>query len=128
MITNDDRQTIEGIVKEFVSKKWSFTAYTITEEARKKGITVYHSEAKQIVHDMFDDGEMTDYSRKVEDVNAAVKPFRYYHDDSATTAVPADNTATDATADELDDLDDDVDRPGDELAVSSDPIVDNQQP
>jgi len=122
MITNDDRQTIEGIVKEFISKKWSFTAYTITEEARKKGVTAYHSEAKQIVHDMFDDGEMLDYSRKTEDIGAAVKPFRYYHDDSATTA-PADNTATDATVNALDDLDDDEDQ----LAVSSDPIADNQQ-
>ena len=103
MITDADKKIVEDIVKEFVGKKWSFTAYTITTEARKKGVNASHSELKLIVHDMYKNKEMGDYGRRTEDVGAPIKPFLYFS--------PNDTKADDdVLVDELDALDDKVDK------------------
>lgn len=101
MLTDNDKTVVRDIVKEFVDKKWKFTAYTITTEARKKGITARHSELKQIVHDMYRDGEMLNYDRTTQDVGAPVKPFYYF---------PKDDSDDDVLQDDLDALDDKADQ------------------
>ena len=103
MITDADKQIVVDIVKEFIGKKWSFTAYTITTEARKKGVTAPHVELKRIVHDMYKNKEMDNYDRRSEDVGAPIKPFLYFppdDSDKADDALPIDEL------DALDDKDD----------------------
>jgi hypothetical protein len=104
MITDSDRDVVIGIVKEFISKKWEFTAYNITAEARKKGVSARHNDVKQIVHDMYSDGEMDNYVRKNKDVGKTIQPFLYSPPADSVTTDGVDNDGG-AQADPLDELD-----------------------
>lgn len=114
MVSDADRQIVEDVVKEYVSKGWKFTAYNITVEVRKRGVSGKHSELKRIVHDMYADSEMDDYGRRTEDVGSAIKPFLYYKPNA--TGEDEDEDEDDASdtnddhADALSGLDDDDDK------------------
>lgn len=65
-----DRQIVEEVVEEFVSKGWQFTAYNITTEAKKRGAGDRHLNLKQAVHDMFKNDEIKSYSRDLVDIKS----------------------------------------------------------
>ena len=65
-----DRQIVEEVVEEFVSKGWQFTAYTITTEAKKRGADDRHRNLKQAVHDMFGAGDLDGYTRDLVDIKS----------------------------------------------------------
>ena len=101
-MTSNDAQVVKDVVNEFVTKGWSFTAYTITTEARKRGAKGSHDNMKRIVHDMFNDGEMQGYTRDTKDVGANIQPFFYAPDSnapgSASTISPTVAVADPASA------------------------------
>lgn len=73
------RQLIDQIVQEQVQAGTMFTAYDITLEARKRGGNIRHGEARNIVHDVYQQGRMgAGYKCSVIDVGAPAKPFLYH--------------------------------------------------
>lgn len=85
------QQLIEQIVQEKVQAGAMFTAYDITLEARQRGGNVRHNEARDIVHECFQRGQMgAGYARSQIDVGAPVKPLLYHRfaDDPSTYQSP----------------------------------------
>ena len=85
---------VRTVVKEFVQKNWSFTAYTITTEAKNRGADEPHPVLKKVVHKMFTDGEMVNdkgeaYIRNHANIpGLSVQPFLYAPAVGATVAGP----------------------------------------
>ena len=73
-----DRQIVEDVVTEFVSKGWQFTAYNITTEAKKRGAGDRHRNLKQVVHEMFKNDELDGYDRDLVDIKrVGAKAYLY---------------------------------------------------
>ncbi|MFA5314049.1 MAG: hypothetical protein WC375_12175 [Methanomassiliicoccales archaeon] len=91
MCTQSNTDIVKAVVNEFISKRWAFTAYTITLEARKRGADEYHNELKKVVHSMFANGEMNGFVRELANIpNAPRQPFLYQPDpNAAPSSVPA---------------------------------------
>ena len=70
--------TIRSIILGKIENKGTFTAFDITMELRKQGMQVFHRDVKEVVHNMFDNGDMEDYRRTRLDVGGGVKPFLYH--------------------------------------------------
>ena len=83
-------QVIRDTVSDFVNKGFLFTAFDITRAIRDDGVTAYHSEAKEVVADIFGNGDMTDYTRTSVDVGVKVNPLVYHHEDADATAYESD--------------------------------------
>ena len=95
-----DRQIVEDVVTEFVSKGWQFTAYNITTEAKKRGANDRHLNLKQAVHDLFKGNEITGYSRDLVDIKSVgAKAYLYSPSGSDVNDYDADS---DAVADDAD--------------------------
>jgi len=97
-----DRQIVEDVVTEFVSKGWQFTAYNITTEAKKRGANDRHRNLKQAVHDMFKGNEITGYSRDLVDIKSVgAKAYLYSPSGSDVNdyADASDDASSDADAD-----------------------------
>ena len=84
MTTKTNEEIVKEVVAEFIQNKWSFTAYNITTEAKKRGATDRHNALKGIVHAMYLDDELPGYSRTTTTVpGSSAKPFLYKSDASA---------------------------------------------
>ena len=70
---------IRAEVRQRVNARQSFTAYDITKYLRKWDFRGRHDKWKQIVHQMFDDGEMVGYTRELRDMGGAVPAWYYFH-------------------------------------------------
>jgi RNA-directed DNA polymerase len=73
------RQLVQQIVMNQIAAGAMFTAFDITVLARQQGAQLRHDEGRDIVHDMFQSGNMgAGYQRTVIDVGAPSKPFLYH--------------------------------------------------
>jgi hypothetical protein len=54
-----------------------FTAFDITKQLRANG-TFIHRNIKQIVHALYNHGEMQGYNRSLIDVGKNIRPFLYH--------------------------------------------------
>ena len=63
MCDSATRQLIEDEVKNKVSNGEMFTAYDVTCSIRKNGTNETHNEIKEVVHDLFNQGDMVNYDR-----------------------------------------------------------------
>ena len=108
MCTQRNEDIVKGIVNEFISKRWSFTAYTITLEARKRGADEPHNDLKKVVHGMFANGEMQGFTRSVANIpNVPRQPFLYQPDpNAAQPAVDASSPADDSAPTPVSPVDD----------------------
>ena len=79
MANAKDRQVVEQVVQSRVAAGAMFTAYDITVQARAQGAQIRHGEARDIVHNMFNNGTMgASYQRSVVDIGIATNPFVYH--------------------------------------------------
>ena len=79
MANAKDRQVVEQVVQSRVAAGAMFTAYDITVQARAQGARIRHGEARDIVHNMFNNGTMgASYQRSVVDIGIATNPFVYH--------------------------------------------------
>src|SRR5262245_32729018 len=73
------QRLIEQVVLEYVQAGAMFTAYDVTVEARNRGGNVRHSDGRDVVHELFQQGRMgAAYARTTVDVGAPVKPLLYH--------------------------------------------------
>ena len=70
---------IKGVVITKVGQDQMFTAFDITKELRQNNNQVHHRDIKQIVHALYNHGDMQGYDRSRVDVNgASIRPFLYH--------------------------------------------------
>ena len=84
-------QLVLTLVNERVQAGVMFTAYDVTQAARRRGGNVRHNDVRDVVHELFENGRMgATYNRSLIDVGAPTKPWLYHHynDDPATYKVP----------------------------------------
>lgn len=106
MTTKSNEEIVKEVVEEFISQKWSFTAYNITTEAKKRGATDRHNSLKGVVHKMYLDDELTGYSRSTTTVpGISAKPFIYKSDASAADDGDAEQDDSGVLLDPADDGD-----------------------
>ena len=85
-------QLIDQLVQGHVQAGTMFTAYDVTVEARRRGARVRHDEARDRVHELFQQGAMGPaYARTAIDVGAPTRPFLYHRfsDDPSGYQSPA---------------------------------------
>src|SRR5260370_42205330 len=71
------------IVQAKVQAGEMFTAFDVTQEARRRGSQVRHGDVKDVVHDCFQQGLMgATYQRALIDIGAPTQPFLYHRFDS----------------------------------------------
>src|SRR2546423_13316267 len=90
------QRLIDQVVQEWVQAGRLFTAYDVTLEARNRGGNVRHNDARDLVHEFYEQGRMgAGYTRSLIDVGAPTKPFLYHRfaDDPKTYKQPAGTTA-----------------------------------
>ena len=76
------KQIVTAITRRRSAAGESFTAFDITTEARGQGAFVRHGEARDLVHSIFQDGEMgAGYRRTVVDLGGGARPFVYHRFD-----------------------------------------------
>jgi hypothetical protein len=74
----DPRTTkIKETVMAKVDSNEMFTAFDVTKDIRTFGLTMKHDMVKGVVHEMWDNGDMVGYNRKVVNLGRA-KPFVYF--------------------------------------------------
>ena len=88
-LSDDDKETIKGIVLDWTDDSRMFTAHDVTKEARAKGMWIEHKDSKAVVEEMFSKIEMADYDRTIVDVGAKGKPFVYHPQVSDPTSYSA---------------------------------------
>jgi len=64
MCDSTNRQIVETVVQAFVLARKPFTAWDITQEARKRGATEFHNQMKGVVHAEFVNIQGDNYSRQ----------------------------------------------------------------
>jgi len=77
-LNSDAIGAIRSVILDKIENEGTFTAFDITMELRKQGMQVFHRDVKEVVHNMFDNGDMEDYRRTHLDVGGDVKPFLYH--------------------------------------------------
>src|SRR5436190_12083809 len=76
-------QLVRQIVQAKVQAGEMFTAFDVTQEARRRGSQVRHGDVKDAVHDCFQQGLMgATYQRTTIDVGAPTQPFLYQRFDA----------------------------------------------
>lgn len=76
-------QLVRQIVQAKVQAGEMFTAFDVTQEARRRGSQVRHGDVKDVVHDVFQQGLMgATYHRSTIDVGAPTQPFLYHRFDA----------------------------------------------
>lgn len=70
---------IRYLVQREVTGFQEFTAWNITQALRRQNIRGWHSDFKQVVHQMFEDGEMKGYARKLKDFGGAEDAWVYHY-------------------------------------------------
>ncbi|MDB5388162.1 MAG: hypothetical protein JWM11_3808 [Planctomycetaceae bacterium] len=84
-------QLVLTLVNERTQAGVMFTAYDVTQAARRRGGNVRHNDVRDVVHELFENGRMgATYNRSLIDVGAPTKPWLYHHfnDDPAIYRVP----------------------------------------
>lgn len=70
---------VRDVVIDKVNQNEMFTAFDITKTLRQNGTQATHRNIKQIVHALYNHGDMQGYDRSLVDVNGApVRPFLYH--------------------------------------------------
>jgi hypothetical protein len=82
-------QMIRDTVGDKIAAGATFSAFDITKEVRAEKVPVVHGELKEIVHRMFDDGQMPGYDRRLVDYGGPVEAWQYYP--KPATADPDDD-------------------------------------
>jgi len=71
--------SVRDVVVDKVGQNEMFTAFDITKALRQNGTQVVHRNIKQIVHALYNHGDMMGYDRSLINVgNAPVRPFLYH--------------------------------------------------
>lgn len=91
------RQLVENSVQDFVGQRKAFTAYDVTKDVRTKGVRERHNELKKEVHQIFNDGQMSDYTRALVQLPSAPGPAFLYHPPELDPNLYASGTATPTT-------------------------------
>jgi hypothetical protein len=84
------KNKVEVIVNDFVSKGYMFTAWDVTKSLRNSGERISHRDVQDTVKEMWNLGNMTDYTRDTKHIGAPVAPFVYYHQNSDVNDYQAD--------------------------------------
>ncbi len=86
---------VRQIVQEKVQAGQMFTAYDVTQEARRRGSQARHGQVKDLVHECHQRGDMgPSYTRSVIDLGGGAKPFLYHrYDADPRTYAPAGQAA-----------------------------------
>jgi bifunctional DNA-binding transcriptional regulator/antitoxin component of YhaV-PrlF toxin-antitoxin module len=77
MLNREITDLIREIVSDRIALQESFSAYDVTKELREQHIRGYHSQFKEVVHEMFEQGEMGDYTRELKDFGGPVMAWEY---------------------------------------------------
>jgi bifunctional DNA-binding transcriptional regulator/antitoxin component of YhaV-PrlF toxin-antitoxin module len=80
MIDSETRDAIYDLITDRIAVGDVFTAYSITQDLRAEGFRVRHEEVKSIVHQMFEDGEMDNYTRELKDYGGPIPAWEYRPD------------------------------------------------
>ena len=80
-ISVDAEEEIEDVVESLVGAKSSFTAYTVTNELRSRGFQERHKDIKAIVHRIWKDDRIPDYSRHSVTLSGGIRAYLYHPDD-----------------------------------------------
>lgn len=80
-LDSDAIGTIRSVISDKIEQEGTFTAFDITMELRKRGMQVYHRDVKEMVHNMYDNGDMEDYARTLLDVGSGTKALLYHPGD-----------------------------------------------
>jgi hypothetical protein len=76
---NDLRDAISLIVNDKVDQGQMFTAFDITKEIRANGTQARHKDIKEIVHELYINGDMGGYIRSLINIaNVTIQPFIYH--------------------------------------------------
>ena len=79
LLSDEVVDAIESIVLEWTDKEKMFTAFDVTKEAKSQGIQENHHALKTVVHKMFLNNEMPDYTRQLIEIDGdSAKPFLYF--------------------------------------------------
>jgi RNA-directed DNA polymerase len=84
-------QLVIALCNERVQARIMFTAYDITQAARRRGGNVRHNDVRDLVHELFENGRLgATYNRSLIEVGAPTKPWLYHHfgDDPANYREP----------------------------------------
>lgn len=77
-ISDENKETVVDVVKEFVDSRRKFTAFDITKEVKSRGVRERHGSIKKIVHEMFENDDMLSYIRELIQIdNVSTAPFLY---------------------------------------------------
>src|SRR4051794_39803422 len=73
-------QLVIALCNERVQARIMFTAYDVTQAARRRGGNVRHNDVRDLVHELFENGRLgAAYNRSLIDVGAQTKPWLYHH-------------------------------------------------
>jgi hypothetical protein len=70
---------VETTVAALISKRKSFSAFDITKTVRAAGFKERHKDVKQVVHQLYGDEEMSDYTRTLVNFPGGNGPAFLYH-------------------------------------------------
>lgn len=85
---------IKNIVDYKVSERLSFTAWDVTQDLREQNVKGKHADFKQVVHQLFEHGEMLGYQRELRNLGSSVPAWYYFHQADYCKQQYASNTAT----------------------------------
>jgi hypothetical protein len=86
MLNIEITDLIREIVSDRIALAESFSAYDVTKELREQNVRGYHSQFKEVVHQMFEQGEMADYTRELKDFGGPVMAWEYQPRQQQATA------------------------------------------
>lgn len=73
-----DATLVKNVILNKMNQGEMFTAFDITKDLRQQGSQIQHRNIKEIVHALFDHGEMSGYNRSLVDVGTNTRPFLYH--------------------------------------------------
>ena len=79
MCSYDNEQILRGVIEEKVSQEKAFTAFDITMQAKKKGMSESHRFCKNTTHRILAD-DYPEYNKTLIDIPGASQAFLYYPD------------------------------------------------
>src|SRR2546423_7896024 len=83
MVDPATEQLVRQIVQAKVQAGEMFTAFDVTQEARRRGSQARHGDVKDVVHDCFQQGLMgATYQRTLINIGAPTQPFLYHRFDA----------------------------------------------
>jgi len=77
-LTKDELGSIQSIINSKVLRNEKFTAFDITKELRSQGKSVKHYSVKEVVHSIYENGDMGSYQRSLNGGIGNPPPFEYH--------------------------------------------------